>query len=615
MGYMFPLTQTYNLREDIHYLQIGKLEERTAKNMTPHLSSRQAPLPLIQLPSQLVRNAALYAAIINLTYLLTAAVFDIQAMHPRPLITITISAICSLLTLRYSSPVNASRVGLAGLEIALIDLSFSGAEGSLLAVSGFVFVMLAAVLAIPDRTWQLILAGSAFAVFIKCFSSMQTAADSFQSESIIRAGAQELVIIATGALFTGLIYRRSVLLVSELQSANLILGEQKRALEDAQTLLHHNTEVMRHVIENIPAKLYYNLPDGIVQFTNGSLLHSQTGRPVIGNSAANFMPKARWLEFKPHFERAKRGFKSQMDISRHYPDRGEVIERFQFFPHVIDEVVEGIFVIGTDITESLKIERAMAKTQKLESLGLLAGGIAHDFNNLLAAMMGQNSLARAKLDETHPAYRHIERAVDASKRAAGLTRQMLAYSGNGAFSIANVDINALIHDNLQLFSVSLPVGVEIVAELQPDLASITADASQIQQLIMNLVINAGQAFGDENGVVTVRTYAEYISAEPDAYWEITGEPVISGSYVHIQVVDNGIGMDEATKSSIFDPFFTTKKSGTGLGLAAAIGILRGHNGGIQLHSELGVGTTFDIYLPESKPQCPEMAAEIARLSL
>jgi len=262
--------------------------------------------------------------------------------------------------------------------------------------------------------------------------------------------------------------------------------------------------------------------------------------------------------------------------------------------------VEGVI---RDVTYRVRAEEALSQAVKMESLGILAGGVAHDFNNLLVAMLGQTSLALSSLPADHPARAAIEKAVAASQRAADLTRQMLAYSGRGHFQIQPVDLNALINENLHLFQAAVPKNVILQPRLNDALPLIAADPGQMQQVIMNLILNAADAIGPRPGLVQVSTAAEDIQPEsdytlPSNRTRIAPRP---GRFVRLEVSDDGEGMDAATLSRIFDPFFTTKFTGRGLGLAAVLGIVRGHDGGLWVDSRPGAGTTFRIFLPAGVP--------------
>jgi PAS domain S-box-containing protein len=252
-----------------------------------------------------------------------------------------------------------------------------------------------------------------------------------------------------------------------------------------------------------------------------------------------------------------------------------------------------------DIGDRKRFERQMEHTQKMESLGLLAGGIAHDFNNLLAGIMVNASMVLSEMEKDSPSLPSLRELMRASERAANLTRQMLDYAGKGRFVTEHNDLNELIRDISVLVRSSLPKMVTFDLVLTSDPTYVDGDSGQIQQLIMNLVINAGEAIPEGRpGAVTVRTQVRELTAGQLLEY-VEGQHLGSGKYVVLGITDTGSGMDEATQSRIFDPFFTTKFTGRGLGLAAALGIIRRHHGAIRLHSELGRGTSFQVLLPAS----------------
>ncbi|MCA9972873.1 MAG: PAS domain S-box protein [Anaerolineales bacterium] len=257
--------------------------------------------------------------------------------------------------------------------------------------------------------------------------------------------------------------------------------------------------------------------------------------------------------------------------------------------------------IGVDVTERQRAAEALRQAQKTESLGVLAGGIAHDFNNLLVAMLGQLTLALAKLPLENQARPHVEKGVRAAERAADLTQKMLAYSGRGHFTVLPLNLNALITENLHLFRTGLPKNVELQSRLSPALPPIEADPGQMQQVVMNLIINGAEAIGDRPGRVLVVTGTEAIeqAQQQGSDYTYTGQVLRAGEYVTLEIHDDGMGMEPDTLSKIFDPFFTTKQTGHGLGLAAVLGIVRGHQGGIQVATQPGAGTTFKLLFPAS----------------
>ncbi len=251
-----------------------------------------------------------------------------------------------------------------------------------------------------------------------------------------------------------------------------------------------------------------------------------------------------------------------------------------------------------------RLEAKLLQAQKLESLGVLAGGIAHDFNNLLMAILGNASLA---LDILHPedkASRHLQEIEAASQRAKGLTNQMLAYSGKGRFVVEHIDVSGVARSMAELLEVSISKKAKLVYELADQLPLVEADATQVGQVVMNLITNASEALGEDGGPVTLRT--SLMAVDQDYLAEcVLGEDVEEGTFVAIEVSDEGEGMNEETVSKIFDPFFTTKFTGRGLGLAAVLGIVRGHRGALRVSSAVGRGTRFTVLLPAVGGPAPE----------
>jgi PAS domain S-box-containing protein len=254
-------------------------------------------------------------------------------------------------------------------------------------------------------------------------------------------------------------------------------------------------------------------------------------------------------------------------------------------------------LIVQDITERKNNEQALRQAQKLESIGTLAGGIAHDFNNLMNAVLGQSSIALNKLPKESPAANNIQKAIKAGERVADLTKQLLAYSGRGRFVIDEIDLNKLVKENVAMLEVSIPKTTQLRYELGNPSPHIMGDISQIQQVIMNLIINAGEAMGSHPGFITIHTNRIELPENNSAYSKYSVTPIAAGSYAMLQVKDNGSGISEETLARIFDPFFTTKFTGRGLGLAAVLGIIKGHKGGLRIESEVGKGTMFEIIWP------------------
>ena len=275
---------------------------------------------------------------------------------------------------------------------------------------------------------------------------------------------------------------------------------------------------------------------------------------------------------------------------------------------IIQAIVRDIGTQKRAEAERAALERQLFQAQKMESLGVLAGGIAHDFNNLLMGVLGHAGLALEQLNPLHPARRNLEAIQKAGQRAADLTRQMLAYSGRGQFVVRNLDLTAQVEEMVHLLEVSLPKTVVLRFDLHRGLPAIAADAAQLQQVIMNLVINAAEAIGEASGLITLATGAQHLDAAMIRAL-LLGQDVVPGTYVYLEVSDTGCGMDPKTIGRIFEPFFTTKFTGRGLGLSAIMGIVRGHKGALKVYSEVGRGTTFKVLFPAQGPAAEPVEPE------
>jgi len=272
-----------------------------------------------------------------------------------------------------------------------------------------------------------------------------------------------------------------------------------------------------------------------------------------------------------------------------------------------DGEFESIMVVSVNISDRVKaeeeraaLERQLLHAQKLESLGVLAGGIAHDFNNILMSILGNADLAQRNLADGDPVRENFAEIEVASKRAAELSTQMLAYSGKGKFLIEPIHLGDLLSEMAHLLDVALSKKAVLQLNIADSLPHFAGDPTQIRQIIMNLITNASEAIGQDSGVVTLtagtlecdRAYLE------DGFEVFYADPCLpTGTYVYCEVTDTGCGMDEETLAKVFDPFFTTKFAGRGLGMAAVLGIVRGHKGTIKVTSEVGKGTTFRVLFP------------------
>ena len=311
--------------------------------------------------------------------------------------------------------------------------------------------------------------------------------------------------------------------------------------------------------------------------------------------------------YKHHLEGKSFAYDAEYRILNKYKkwiwveELGRVVSR--------DDEGNPIRIVGTfkDVTqrklaleEKDKLEAQMKHVQRLESLGVMAGGVAHDFNNFLATIMGNAELVLLDLPENSPLRTFVDHIRQASIRSTDLVRQLLNYSGKGQISVESCNLNNIIGDISDLVKASLSKKASIRYELYDKLPEIDADLAQIRQIIMNLIINASDSLGHLSGSIYVQTGKK--PYDP-AYFKIVpvqSEEAEKKSYVYINVTDTGIGMDSDTLNRIFEPFFSTKEAGRGLGLAAVVGIVKSHGGGIQIDSKPGRGTTFSIVFPVSE---------------
>ncbi|MBX7223674.1 MAG: PAS domain S-box protein [Blastocatellia bacterium] len=254
-----------------------------------------------------------------------------------------------------------------------------------------------------------------------------------------------------------------------------------------------------------------------------------------------------------------------------------------------------------------QLEAQIQYAQKLESLGVLAGGIAHDFNNLLTSILGYSDLAKSKLTPGSPPWKFLDEVVNGTRRAAELTKQMLAYAGKGRLVLQPLNLSELVGDMGRLLEISISKKCVLQYHCPTNLPACEADPAQMRQVVMSLILNASEAIGDNPGVIALSTGVMHCDRAYLSQGSYLDDHLPEGSYVYVEVSDTGCGMTEQTKAKIFDPFFTTKFTGRGLGLAAVFGIVRSHRGTITVSSELGKGTTFRVLFPAASPADAEPA--------
>ncbi len=338
--------------------------------------------------------------------------------------------------------------------------------------------------------------------------------------------------------------------------------------------------------------------------------HEVTGLPaeIVGKSLSQLMPPDVASVIEQRLERAveKRVHLAYEEELRFKNEAR--CWRTTVAPVILDGEVRYLVCFGHDLTDmrnNAELERRLQQTQKLESLGIMAGGIAHDFNNLLTGILGHISMISMAESCTPELQAHATQVEMAAQRAAALCRQMLAYSGRGRFTTKQLDLDQLVRETTELLSLSLSKNARLDLVLGAKGSVVEGDPSQLQQVIMNLVLNASEACEGRQGVISIATGVESVkrTEQPRADQVLD---ILEGQFVFLEVTDNGAGMTPQTQARMFDPFFTTKFTGRGLGLSAVLGIVRGHSGGVGVESELGRGTKFRVLLPissgETKPE-------------
>jgi PAS domain S-box-containing protein len=396
------------------------------------------------------------------------------------------------------------------------------------------------------------------------------------------------VIASAIAIWLMEVQRRERAIAEEnarLASERLAELQQAIAARDSEQAL---TAKLHAIVESSEDAIISKGLDGVIQSWNNAAerMFGYTPEEMVGKTMLPLLPPDRVQEESGIIERIRYGGKvNHFETVRIRKDGTHINVSLTISP-IYDESgkVAGASHIARDITEQKRMEEQMRQTQKLESLGVLAGGLAHDFNNLLTGIMGNASLALEDAKNSVSLRDHIDEILRSSERAAVLVRQMLAYAGKGRYLIEPIDVSQQISEIVALIRTSIPRSVHLELELHPECPPVDADQSQLQQLIMNLVINAAEAIGEQPGTVTITTSHSQINDE--------GQVVLT-------ITDTGCGMDDATKSQMFDPFFTTKFTGRGLGLAAVMGIIRTHRGSISVDSAPGRGTTVNVVLPAS----------------
>jgi PAS domain S-box-containing protein len=397
---------------------------------------------------------------------------------------------------------------------------------------------------------------------------------------------------------------------AEIETAQLVVREiaaaldwrqrDRELLEERQLFSAGPTVVFKwrnaerwpieYVSANLVAQFGYTpeaLISGTVQYAD--LVHPNDLERIEAEMMAHVAAGDEWFE--------------QEYRLRHKDGRLRTVTDFKKVVRASDGVATHFLGYLVDVSERraqdeahARIEEQVRHTQKLESLGVLAGGIAHDFNNLLVGVLGNASLAVEALPDHSSARPLLEDLQVAARRAAELTRQLLAYSGKGRFVVEPIDLSALVREMTRLLTTVVSKKAHLVSELRDDLPRVRADATQLRQVVMNVITNASDALGDAPGTITIRTRRMHATRAWLASAQV-GAEIAEGEYLVLEVADTGGGLLGDDMSRIFDPFYSTKGPGRGLGLAAVLGIVRAHRGAVRIVSTAEQGTTVAVLLP------------------
>ncbi len=338
--------------------------------------------------------------------------------------------------------------------------------------------------------------------------------------------------------------------------------------------------------------------DGTIEFWNRGAeeMYGWSKEEALGRNTFELLG----TEFPLPLARIKEALRAEGQWSGELKDRSRSGKEIEVWSRCVlrkhDGTPSGILTVNRDITERKRLEAYLRESQKTESLGVLAGGIAHDFNNLLTGILGNISMAREMIEPSSPLVPPLEEAAQASERAAFLTLEMLAYAGKGHMFVTPVDLSKVVRDALVLVHGSIPQNVHVELDLVERLPCVEGDARQLQQVAMNLMLNAAEAVGEQPGRMTVRTGVEDIEGDTEDVDYDVGRPA-PGHYATLEVQDTGAGIDASVRPNIFDPFYSTKFTGRGLGLAAVAGIVRALKGAIRVQSRVGEGTSLVVLFP------------------
>jgi PAS domain S-box-containing protein len=394
---------------------------------------------------------------------------------------------------------------------------------------------------------------------------------------------------------------------TERKRVEEFLQEQKEELEAANEDLQQSRDALREsegkhrtLLENLPQKIFFKDRSSVYVVCNENYARDLKvpSDEIQGRTDHDFFPRELAEKYRSDDRRIMESGRTE-ELEERYLQEGQERWVYTIKTPVKNEAGEVVGILGIfwDTTERKNLEAQLIQSQKMEAVGLLAGGIAHEFNNILGGILGYASLMRLKMEPDHPFWGYVETIEKSSQRAALLTSQLLGFARKGKYDLRLLNLNLLAEDTLAIVRQTFDRAVTVEARLAEGLPKVEGDTMQLQQVLMNLCINARDAM-PKGGSLVLTTRTEQV-AEGDERIPLESKP---GLYVLLSVADTGCGMDEETLAKIFEPFFTTKEKGkgTGLGLAMVYGVVKNHGGFVTVRSEVGLGSAFTLHLPAAE---------------
>jgi PAS domain S-box-containing protein len=406
-------------------------------------------------------------------------------------------------------------------------------------------------------------------------------------------------------------------LVREITQCERVKLEVRKLNEGLEVKVQERTQQLARVgalVEACDDSIVGATIDGVIRSWNpgAERIYGYSADEMIGKSPSILVPTGRPHEVELGFEKARNGERIKpFECIRERKDGRQILVSVTI-SSIRDPAgkIDGFALVTRDISQSRHIEGSLRQAQKMEAVGRLAGGVAHDFNNLLGVIIGYSDLILDESQPNQPIRKHAEQIKKAGEQAAALTGKLLAFSRQQVFETRVLNLNAIVADMREMLVRVVGPKIELSTSLGPATGQVKADQGQIEQVLMNLVVNARDAM-PEGGTLFIETTNATLTDDYVGHHQL----VTPGSYILLAVCDTGTGMDAATKAHIFEPFFTTKPQGkgTGLGLATVYGIIKQSGGFIWVYSEPGLGSTFKVYLPRVGEQVQDLqpAAAIA----